>query len=88
MTATTMMRVRSDIHALARQLAAEDRVSMQEVLDRALQDYRRARMFAKANQGYAALRADPEAWAEELEERRAWDSTLMDDVESELQPRS
>jgi hypothetical protein len=27
---------------------------------------------------YAALRADPDAWAEELAERALWDTTLMD----------
>jgi hypothetical protein len=80
---TTMMRVRTDIHALARQLAADEGVSMQDILQRALSNYRRARMFDLADQGYAALRAEPGAWAEELAEREAWDATLADGIDPE-----
>jgi hypothetical protein len=35
------------------------------------------------NAGYARLRRDPVAWAEELEEQRLWDKTLMDGLEDE-----
>jgi len=35
------------------------------------------------NAGYARLRRDPAAWAEELEEQRLWDRTLMDGLEDE-----
>jgi hypothetical protein len=31
--------------------------------------------------GYAALRADPEAWAEVEAERKLWDATLMDGLD-------
>jgi hypothetical protein len=47
----------------------------------------RRRMLEQANRAYAALRADPEAWAEELEERRAWEATLADDIEGDHEPR-
>jgi hypothetical protein len=30
---------------------------------------------------YAALRADTEAWAEELKERKLWEATLMDGLD-------
>lgn len=29
----------------------------------------------------AALKADPEAWAEELAERKLWEATLMDGLD-------
>jgi len=32
---------------------------------------------------FAALRADPIAWAEELAEREAWDMTLSDGISDE-----
>jgi hypothetical protein len=38
----------------------------------------RARFFQAYNAGYAELRADPDAWAEELRERALWDVTLAD----------
>lgn len=80
---TTMMRVRTDIHARLQQLAQDEGISMQALLDRALEEYRRARLFARAHEAYAALRADPIAWQQELEERAAWEATLADDLETD-----
>lgn len=34
--------------------------------------------WAACDAGYAALRADPAAWAEEQDERAAWDRTQRD----------
>lgn len=64
-------------------LARETGQSLQSVLDRAIEDYRRKVFFDQLNAGYAALRADPEAWAEELAERKLWDTTLMDGLDEE-----
>lgn len=55
--------------------------SMTDVLDKALDAYRRQLFFEQLNAGYAALRADPEAWAGELQERELWDATLMDGLD-------
>jgi hypothetical protein len=52
-----------------------------EILDKALDAYRRQLFFEQLNAGYAALRNDVEAWAEELHERKEWDATLMDGLE-------
>jgi predicted kinase len=82
MMGTAMMRVREDIRALLLQLAEEEGMNMQELLSRALEDYRRARLFERADAAYAALQADPAAWQQELEERRAWDVTLMDGIDA------
>ena len=35
----------------------------------------------RVNAAYRALRADPAAWGRELQERRAWDATLLDGLE-------
>jgi hypothetical protein len=83
-----MMRVRSDIHSLLRHMAEEQGVSMQVVLDRALEDYRRALVFEKAEQSYRTLRANREAWQQELDERALWDATLHDGLERHAQPSS
>jgi hypothetical protein len=72
--ATTMMRVRGDLHALLQQLSEEEGVNMQEVLSRALDEYRRARFFERQDEAFRALRADPDAWRQEEEERAAWDA--------------
>ncbi len=42
----------------------------------------RQRLLAETNQAYAALRADQDAWREELKERTLLDGTLADGLES------
>jgi hypothetical protein len=50
----------------------------QDVVDEAVEAYRRQILLEKANKAYAALRSDRGAWQTELEEREAWDATLAD----------
>ena len=50
---------------------------------RKIEAYRPQLLIEQVNAGYAALRADPEAWAEELRERELWDQTNLDGLESE-----
>jgi len=52
-----------------------------EVLDKALDAYRRKVFIDEVNAGYAALRADPVAWAEVEEERRSMQGSLMDGLD-------
>jgi predicted transcriptional regulator len=68
-------------HRLLQELAEKTGQTMTEVLDKALDAYRRKVFFEQLNAGYAALRADPEAWAEHEAERKLWDATLMDGLE-------
>jgi hypothetical protein len=65
-------------YRLLKELAEQTGQTMLEVLDKALDAYRRKLFFDQLNAGYAELRADPEAWAEHLAERQQWDATLMD----------
>ena len=66
-----------------RELAEQDGTPMQNVLDEAIEQHRRDRFFREANEAYARLQADPKAWQEELDERRLWDTTLADGLDSE-----
>jgi hypothetical protein len=54
---------------------------MADVVDQALELYRRQRMFAQANAAYAALRGEPVASAEWDAEIAAWDATIADGLE-------
>src|SRR2546423_13303484 len=65
-------------HRVLKELAEQTGQTMTDVLDKALDAYRRKVFFEQLNAGYAALRADPAAWAEHLAERKLWDATLMD----------
>jgi predicted transcriptional regulator len=63
-----------------RQIAAQAGEPMQAILDKAIEAYRRQLFLKKANEAYAALREEPEAWQEEIAEREAWDVILSDGI--------
>ena len=64
-------------------MAQQEHTSIQTVVQKAVSEYRRRRILEQGNDAYAILRADPSAWAEELEERRAWEATLGDGLNGE-----
>lgn len=68
-------------HRLVRELAERTGQSVTEVLDKALDAYRRKVFLEQLNAGYAELWADPEAWSKVEKERAQWDSTLMDGLD-------
>ena len=80
---TPNVRISPRAHALLRQLAEEEQQSMQSVLDRALEGYRREKFLRAANADFEALRNDPGAWKEELRERDLWEQTLADGLAKE-----
>ena len=61
-----------------RELSERRGESMQEILARAIEEYRRRHFLEGANTAFAALRKQPKAWKQEREERKAWDRTLRD----------
>lgn len=61
-----------------RSLARQEGASMQKVLDKAVEYYRRRRFLEEVNQAYAQLRQDETAWQSMKEEQEAWNATLMD----------
>jgi hypothetical protein len=63
------------------ELAAQTGKSVQEILDLAVEDYRRKLFLDAVNAGYAALRADPQAWAEVEAERQSMAGSLMDGLD-------
>jgi hypothetical protein len=82
MSAPTVRMNEATYQAL-KELAEQTGQTMTDVLDKALDTYRRKLFFEQMNAGYAELRADPEAWAEHLAERKLWDATLMDGLDAD-----
>lgn len=68
-------------HRMLKALAEQTGQTTIDVLDKALDAYRRKLFFDQLKAGYAELRADPQAWAEHLAERKQWDATLMDGLD-------
>ena len=78
---TPNVRISPRSHRLLRQLAADADESMQVILDKAIESYRREEFLRAANQEYAALRRNRKGWKEELHERGHWEQTLADGLE-------
>ena len=70
------VKIDPETHALLRQLAEEDHVSMQEQLSRAVKALQKERFFRQLALGYAQL--TPQERAEDATETALWDQTLGD----------
>ena len=66
-------------HQLLKAVAEHTGRTMTDVLDKALDAYRRTVFFEQLNAAYAELRADSQEWAE----RELWDAGLMDGLDPE-----
>jgi hypothetical protein len=77
------VRIKRQSHQALRQLAKTSGSSLQDVLEQAIEEYRRSRILDQVNDYYAGLRADPKRWRQELEERALSENTLMDGLEDE-----
>lgn len=75
------VRISEKSHSTLRELSAKYGEPMQSVLDKALEKYRREKFFEELNAAYLVIRADPEAWQAELDERRLLEGTLMDGLD-------
>jgi hypothetical protein len=80
---TPNVRISPHAHELLRRMAEEEKQSMQAVLDKALEGYRRERFLRAANADFEALRRDSEAWKKELRERELWEQTSSDGLARE-----
>jgi len=79
--ASATVRISLKAQEVVRRLSAQTGRKMQDILDEAVELYRRQLFLEKANAALAALRMQPGAWAIEEEERAAWDATLSDGLD-------
>jgi hypothetical protein len=79
MAATIRLKPKS--HKALKELAHITGESMQEALDRAIEERRRRVYLEGLNADYAALRKDPKAVAELQREQELWDRTSNDGLE-------
>ena len=81
--AGTTLRISQAAHQILREISQSTGEAMSSIVDRALEEYRRKKLLERANEAFAAMKMDPKAWIEELEERRAWEGTLGDGLEKD-----
>jgi len=77
---SSTVRVSAETKETLQKLSARTGRKLRELLDEAVERYRRELFLEEANAAFGALRADKGAWAEE-EERAAWEGTLPDGLE-------
>jgi hypothetical protein len=70
-------------HAALAEIAKAKHIPLSEALARAVEAYRRSVFLETMAAGYAAVRANPKAWAEELSERAPWETTNADGLKDE-----
>ncbi|NLX90405.1 MAG: toxin-antitoxin system protein [Firmicutes bacterium] len=63
-----------------RQTAEQTGMTMQEILEKSVEEYRRKLLLEEANKAFLALKQNTEQWEEELKERHIWDRALADEL--------
>ena len=79
----TTVRVDNSVHAKLLELAAEEQRPIGQVIEAAIDQYRRAKFWQGVREDYERLQADPVAWAEYQDEVALWDVTASDGLEHE-----
>ena len=76
-------RISEATREVLRKLAEQSGESMQALVEKAVETYRRQRFLEESNRVFEGLRANAETWKTEQAEREAWDMTLADGLEQE-----
>ncbi len=79
----SQVRVSENTHQLLRSLSTQEGRPMQDIIDRAIENYRRRAFLEGLSSDFRLLRSDAEAWKEHEEETALWDATLLDGLDNE-----
>lgn len=82
------IRIGRSTHDLLRKLSSTSEKTMAQIVDEAVRDYRMKLFWADYHAAYEALHVDSAAWTEVQDERRVWDATLGDGLESQHDERA
>ncbi|RJO67714.1 MAG: toxin-antitoxin system protein [Myxococcales bacterium] len=75
------VRISETARDLLRDLARRTNATMQDVIEKALAEYRQRLFWEQARRDFQAMRDDPELWNAEVAERERWDATLKDGLD-------
>ena len=82
----TTVRIDDKSHLALRDLARSLGVPITQLLAEMVETRTRQYLLEQYSQAWARVREDPEAWAEEMEDRRRLENTLMDGLEDDEYP--
>lgn len=80
---SSTVRISSEARRTLRHLSEDLGEPMLEILNRAIEVYRRQCFLEEANKAYGALRKNKKAWQQEQRERAKWDVTLADGLKED-----
>lgn len=75
---TIQVRISENTHTAIREISRQIGESMQSVVERAVERYRRELFLNSLNRDFDELRNDEAAWRDELDERGIWEVTIAD----------
>ena len=79
----SQVRVSENTHEVLRSLSTREGKSMQDIIDTAVEDYRRKAFLEGLSNDYRLLREDAEAWKDHEDESLLWDNTLTDGLDNQ-----
>ncbi|NOT48170.1 MAG: toxin-antitoxin system protein [Acidobacteria bacterium] len=79
----SQVRVSESTHDVLRSLSRKEGKPMQDILDEAVEEYRRKAFLEGLSLDFEVLRANVEIGKEDEEEAALWDASLMDGLEDE-----
>jgi hypothetical protein len=81
MNESTTVRVNRQTYNEIKVLADKQHKNMQNIIDLAIKQYKKIQYFQELNLSFSRLKENKEAWDEEKNERKMWDSTLADGLD-------
>lgn len=78
---TTTVRINRQTYNDIKTLASKEKKKIHQIIDLAIQHYKKIQYFQELNQSYSLLRDDQEAWNEEQNERTTWEVSLSDGID-------
>jgi len=79
--ASATVRISLSARDTLRDLAGQTGETMQTILERAFEEYRRRRFLEEVSVAYAALRQNEAEWEAMKQEQAVWDVTLLDGLD-------
>ena len=77
------VRISESARETLKEISSRSGESMQAVLEKAVEVYRRQTFLEALHKDFLTLREDPAAWDEERKERMEWELPLGDDLDSQ-----
>ena len=77
------VRIGPELHETLRTLSEAEKRPISQVIATAIDRYQKENFWRAMHEGFARLRADPEAWEDYQNEAALWDSAVGDGLENE-----